>query len=506
MEELTAECGATLSNLKVAVVGAGLAGLLAARTLCRAGVKVTVYEARAQVGGRVLSDSTFAKGRITEAGAELIGSIHTRWCALAKEYGISLVSRMNTDLYAGQQLTERRVLDRPLTMPEIRALEHEKTKRVLQPMAELAKREIRDPVRPWLQTAALAKYDRMTVADALTQLQVRRDERLWLAMEMMIVNNNVARLEDMNYLGLLCLVRGGQAGTIADDPLMGYWDELEIYRCADGAQTLALKLAEEINATKGCRVVRQLGVRRIDLDPVGGGVLVMHKSTKNTTFDRWLREKVPENPATAIRRYDYVILTVPPTVWPFIDIVPVHPKGPVGLMGTGDALKFFSNVRERFWIRHGFAPYGGSLTLGQVWEGTDNQTRMKGQDIVLSTFAGGPKHLSDEKDFKRELGALYPDGGKPKPGYAASLRKVMLVDWTKQPFIQTGYASPRLGEVLTIGKRLNEPFQNRMFFAGEHTQLDHFGYMEGALRSGERAAIELITLACRPKGRQVLVA
>src|SRR5262245_9476254 len=93
---------AEMTGKKVAVGGGGLAGLMAARTLTQAGAAVTVYEARAQVGGRVLSDSTFAKGRITEFGAELVGSIHTRWCALAREYGISLIGRMSGDLYRGQ--------------------------------------------------------------------------------------------------------------------------------------------------------------------------------------------------------------------------------------------------------------------------------------------------------------------------------------------------------------------------------------------------------------------
>jgi monoamine oxidase len=74
----------------------------------------------------------------------------------------------------------------------------------------------------------------------------------------------------------------------------------------------------------------------------------------------------------------------------------------------------------------------------------------------------------------------------------------MLVDWSRQPFIRTGYSSPRVGQVFTIGKELNEPFQGRLFFAGEHTQMDHFGYMEGAVRSGERAARLLVDQVCRP--------
>ena len=80
--------------------------------------------------------------------------------------------------------------------------------------------------------------------------------------------------------------------------------------------------------------------------------------------------------------------------------------------------------------------------------------------------------------------------------YLANLRDSKLVDWSKQSFIQTGYSSPRVGQVFTIGKELNEPFEGRLFFAGEHTQMDHFGYMEGAIRSGERAARMLLDHAC----------
>ena len=48
----------------------------------------------------------------------------------------------------------------------------------------------------------------------------------------------------MNFLGLLCKVRGGQGETFRMQErshLMGYWDELEIFRCADGCQKLATK-------------------------------------------------------------------------------------------------------------------------------------------------------------------------------------------------------------------------------------------------------------------------
>lgn len=464
---------ADVAKKKVVVVGGGLAGLMAARTLARWGAAVTVYEARAQVGGRVLSDTTFAKGRITEFGAELVGSIHTRWCALAREYGLALISRMSGDLYRGQRLTERIILDRPLTPREITDLGTQLVDRVLRPMAEFASRKIPagKESQPWREPSLL-EFDNMSVATALEKrFGVRRDERLWQAIELFLVNNNVSPLDKMSFLALLCLVRGGQTenATIEKDPLMGYWDELEIYRCGDGCQRLALAIAAEVKGRKNCAVLPNRRVRQIELDPVGGGVLVTAPSTKS--------------------RYDYVVLAVPPTVWGDIQITPFHPKDVIGLMGSGAAVKFFSNVRDRFWIKDGFAPLGGSLEIGQVWEGTDNQTRVAGQDIVLSVFTGS--RTPTEEAYKNGLERLYP-------GYRRNLTTTKIVDWSKQPFIETGYSSPQVGQVFTIGRQLNEPFQGRLFFAGEHTQLDHFGYMEGAIRSGERAARLVRDQVCKP--------
>jgi monoamine oxidase len=495
---LSRQCLARVARLRVAVVGGGLGGLMAARTLARLGAKVTVYEARAQVGGRVLSDSTFAKGRITEIGAELVGSIHTRWCYLAKEYGISLISRMDADLYRGQQLQERIILDRVLTAKEIADIKGQEVHPVLERMAQFAEKTIPADLesQPWKERGLLG-LDHTSVAHALeTQFQVVRNSEQWRALELLLVNDNVAQLDQMNFLALLCLVRGGQterrAGkpvTIAPNPLMGYWNELEIYRCGDGCQRLALAIADEVHHVKGCRVFTHTGVRHIDLRPPGGGVVVTAQSTREGTFNDWLRGKIPVNPARDIRHYDCVVFAIPPAVWGYVKIVPAHPSK-IGLMGWGVAVKFFSNVKERFWIKDGFAPMGGSLEIGQVWEGTDNQTRVRGQDIVLSVYTGARAPSAD--DYKKGLDRLYP-------GYLANLKtrpKPIRADWSRQPFIETGLTSPQLGQVFTTGKQLNEPFLDRLFFAGEHTQMDHFGYMEGAIRSGERAARLLIDQTC----------
>ena len=504
MDNLSAQCLARAKELDVAVVGGGLAGLAAARDLARWGARVHVYEARAQVGGRVLSDTGFASGRVVEYGAELIGSIHTRWCALAREYGLSLIGRLSGDVYGGQQLRSRWILDRPLTPDEINAIEVQQHK-VLRAIAEFARDRIPAGMEshPW-DHQPLAALDGVSVATALQQrFGVTPGSRLWLAMRFLLENNNVAPLDQMSFLALLCLVRGGQTEkATVNDPLMGYWYELEIYRSAEGCQRLAVALAKDVDAHRGCRVTTQLGVRRINLRPRGGGVLVTVRSTKDSSFDRWLREKIPDNPLMLQRKHTHVILTAPPTVWDAIEIIPEHPRS-IGLMGEGPAAKFFSRLDKRFWVSEGTTPLSGSLDIGQVWEGSDNQMLVRGQDVALNVFSGN--RIPTESQYRSGLAKIYPAApGRPGTGYAANLRGTpKLVDWSRQPFIRTGYASPRVGQVTTVGRRLSQPFGELMFFAGEHSQPDHFGYMEGAIRSGERAARTLLGRACAPQQARI---
>ena len=79
---------------RVAVVGAGLAGLNAAYRLMHAGIQVTLYEASPRVGGRVhtLTDAMGA-GLVTELGGEFINSDHADMIGLARELGLKVYNR-----------------------------------------------------------------------------------------------------------------------------------------------------------------------------------------------------------------------------------------------------------------------------------------------------------------------------------------------------------------------------------------------------------------------------
>ena len=78
---------------RIAVIGAGLAGLAAATELARAGQHPTVFEARDRVGGRVWSERLRAGGRdvVVERGAEFVLDGYTSLRAHLDELGLALV-------------------------------------------------------------------------------------------------------------------------------------------------------------------------------------------------------------------------------------------------------------------------------------------------------------------------------------------------------------------------------------------------------------------------------
>ncbi len=450
---------------RIAVVGGGFGGLSTGYQL-RHVANVSILEASLRLGGRVWSRSDFTSGRTIEFGGELIGYNHPLWLGFAEIFGLGL-SMITMD-----SAFDSLGLDSPLrldgeTLSQGQELKvYDDMNATFEILNEEAKALLDHVYEPWKVRDA----ERLDVEPLSSFLDRRKYDSPYTrrSLEAQFALNNGAPTKAQSYLANLALV----AGAAVEDErgnrpyLMSYWQDTEVARCAEGNMALAEALASEITEVPENRVLCGVPVTEILIKP---------------------NEVIVKTGGQSVEAYDYVVLAVPPSAWRYISVQPEIPREYAMTMGT--VLKYISNVDSRFWLKRGIAPSATDSALGMTWEGTDNQ--IGGESFELSLFAGGPaaqkaiERKGSRRYFDRGLNTIYP-------GYTEHVTKTSFIDWEQHPYIMGGYSCPGLGQVTTAGRDLSEPFQGRLFFAGEHVCVPFFGYMEGALESGLMAAQKIL--------------
>ncbi|WP_420130230.1 flavin monoamine oxidase family protein [Longimicrobium sp.] len=447
----------------VAVVGAGFGGLSAAYWLARWGFRVTVFEAADRVSGRVHTLNQWVNGRLTEAGGELIGLNHPQWLRFSREFGLGLSVITPEDNYGGWGLEMPLYLNGELVPREQAEALYTEMNAILGTMTPDARKV--PAFRPWKARNAAA-WDAMSLRqwlDAASPSPLAR-----AAIEATLANNNAEPTDRQSYLANLALVAGG---GFDDRKRANFWDLTEVFRCERGNQELAECLRRDVEGRSADnRVETGTPVRRVE---------IAKKDVRVYVGDE-----------TEARMADYVVFALPVAAWDTVEVTPAFPAGMQ--MNVGPVVKFLSSVRERFWIREALAPSATSDACGEMWEGTDNQMTAGSQGLELTLFAGGDAARAaiaqgDPAVWYREhISQLYP-------GYAANAIDHQFVNWPADPHIRGGYSCPLPGQVTTIGPFLNKMYRGRLAFAGEHACLAFFGYMEGALESGLRAALRVVS-------------
>jgi monoamine oxidase len=464
---------------RVAIVGGGFSGLMAGYSLAKY-CDVTVFEARDRIGGRVWS-KTRSSG-VVEAGGELIGYNHPMWLRLAKQFGLGLSVITSDANFEALNLDMPLYLDgRKMSDAQMKTI-YDEMYAAFDKMARRAERI--DARKPWLATNA-HNLDKTRLSEWIASQKHYCSRLTRLAMKEQFSNDGGQPADKQSYLAMLAVVRGGALHKHPN----AFFTQTETLRCSEGNQTLAHCLADFIRNDDGV-IHLSAPVRAIDIDD---GEVILE-----------VEGKAPET-------VDYVILAIPPSLWPGgkfgkITITPQLPREAYISMGT--AVKYLSPLKERFWIKAGLAPTATSSQFGVTWEGTDNQIAVPGKDVELSLFAGSTVARSALTKWtsggKSAVDAFYAARiGKIYKGYANNLsQSPEFMAWPADPWTGAGYSCPAPGEVCKAGPLLTKAFHKRMFFAGEHTCFAYFGYMEGALQSGHRAALAVLAAGRRSSHRK----
>jgi len=454
--------GASHLKADVVVVGAGLAGLTAARNLVGSGASVIVLEARDRVGGRTLNHE-LGDGQAIEAGGEFVGPTQDRVIALAKSFGHGTFKLYNKGdnvfLHDGMRSTYKSVpgLPNPPEDPQV----YKDTLALLGPINQLGQEA---GVRaPW----HAAKLDKQTIADWM-----RTHSKSPLTARLLNAANQAIYGKDNSQVSVLYNAFYTAAAGDAKHP--GNWAAL--ITASGGAQDSRIKGGSQVIALS---VAKSLG-KRVRLN---APVRSIKQGKKHVVV-------VAAGVTVEARR---VVVAIPPKLAARIHYTPALPAAKQKLLTRftpGDMIKAQLIYPTPWWRDKGLT---GQIvvTEGPIGATYDN-TPESGAPGVLLGFAGGSGakqlRMLDPLDRKQayvdELAATLGDEARGDSEY-------LDMDWTAEPYTlgcPTGSMAP--GVMTRFGAYMRPP-TGRIHWAGTETSDYWSGYMDGAVRSGERVAKEI---------------
>ena len=441
---------------KVGIVGAGIAGLCAARQLEKLNISYDLYEASQRTGGRVFSTyKGFSTGQYAELGGELINSGHLCLRQLCKSFHIPLIDRHREIKTMGLRketvfLANRRVFDdelRQLFKPFAHKIAYDMEKAEKDP--SYSDQLDNTPLGDWLDKAAI-------------------DPKMKDLIESIYVSEYGRELDQQSTLNLHHLIN-------YEDPSALEWlgDSDEQFSIQGGNSRLIVAIERDLKQ----QVFKGLRLERVEKKSDGRIHLELNGTKKLGVT------------------YDAIILAIPLSMLRQVNFrvkMDVLKQRAINELGFGQNGKLIMAFKSPLW-RKTHAESGTVImdALPQViWETSIGQTGPQG---ILTNFCGGLSGVKlaegKARDTFNRRKVVFE---KIYPGLTSDSRHLIKMPWIQSPFHAGSYTCPAPGQYKLI-EHIRRPVGN-IFFAGEHTSKDHWGYMEGAASSGFKAAQQIAKL------------
>ncbi len=455
----------TDQRLDVAIVGAGVAGLTAARNLAERGVSCVVLEARDRVGGRTLSEPL--GGATIDLGGQWIGPRQQRLAALAAELGIETFPQYHTGTkllsWNGRLSRYQGDLPRLSLWAQFELLLTDRRWKKFT-------REI-PPEAPW-QAPRAAEWDGMTLETWKNRHVRSAGARLFIDIVTRAVLTSEPR--DVSFLYFLSYLRWGEGL----ESLISIPDGAQQDRFVGGAQQICTRLAERLTP----RVRLNAPVRSIEQDADG----VTLRSDAGPVRAR------------------YAIVAVPPVLAGRIDYTAPLPAVRDQLsarLPMGSVIKYVATYDRPFSREAGFSGEVVSDTGITVTTFDDTSHDERHPALVTFSDAQAARDWSGRTTEERRAAVLAefvrffgPPAARPVD-FAEK-------NWNDDPWSRGCYVGVGGPGVLTsCGEALRTPC-GRIHWSGTETATEWTGYLEGAIQSGHRAAEEVharLQVATRPQ-------
>jgi monoamine oxidase len=542
-----AQLAANGAPKRVIVVGAGLAGLVAAHALMNAGHDVIVLEASDRPGGRVCTlRSGFSDGLYADAGASFVPGAHSYTVGFALYFGLALVSYgkqgRSTDFLAGWRIDDqgRAKWPVPLSPSELASTPPDWLRQYVHSALDAI---LSEPPRAsdWpppslhaLDTVSFAQFLSNAGAspgaisvlrrgffdlwgdgvDACSALLILRDMANTIVAASKDTPATAAPAHPATHMYRAAAPTPARALTPATANVA-----IPATATTAAATTAAATATPQYSTPTFVRAVAPPAITNIaDVDPHGVYHIEGGNDALPYAFAKGLGARLRygspvtriEQDATGVRVYcagtaapvtgDYVISAIPLSTFRLVDVAPALSAAKaraVAELPYTSVTRLFLQFDERFWLNEGLEglastdlPVSDNAPIPGFWI-EDTTSVQAGTAGILDCYITGQRArefaaMTDDARVAYTLDQVERVFPGAKSHYSG---RAMTKIWDAEPWARGGYGYFRPGQMQTVYPLLATP-EGRIHFAGEATSALP-AWMQGALESGLRAAAEV---------------